>query len=99
MVRISLILLFFLFSSYSTIEYKKVYIEWIDIIQMEAGWHSLEEIEEWDKVESDTVKQIGFLYKETKTYIIVIDSHLTGSHMGTATKIPKGTIIKIEFLK
>jgi len=95
MVRISLIIVFLISSSFS-IHYKKVYIEWVDIIQMEAGWHSLEEIEEWDKIEPDTVRQSGFLYKETKDYIIIIDSYLTETHMGTATKIPKGTIIKMK---
>jgi len=76
--------------------YPKVYVEWVDIIATDSGWHSKEDIDYWVKYESDTVKQTGFLYKETKTHIILVDSFITATYLGAATKIPRGNIIKIK---
>lgn len=76
--------------------YKHVYVEWVDIIATDSGWHTKEEIDEWILTESDTVKQSGFLYMETKTHIILIDSFMSEDYLGTAIKIPRGNIIKIQ---
>lgn len=76
----------------------KVYVEWVDIIATDGGWHSVEELDEWIATESDTVHQVGFLYKETKEYIVLIDSYFTGDLKGYAVKIPKGCIVKITRL-
>lgn len=90
-------IIFIVLSSFNT--YKKVYIEWIDIVQMESGWHYSEEIDDWVLTEQDTVKQIGFLYRETKSHIIIIDSYITKDFLGTATKIPKCNIIYYKEIK
>lgn len=75
---------------------QKVYVEWIDIIATDSGWHDKQDIDYWILHESDTVKQTGFLYKETKTHIILIDSFISSTYLGAATKIPKGNIVKMN---
>ena len=80
----------------TTPPYKGVYVEWVDIIATDTGWHSKEEVDYWAIHEDATVRQTGFLYKETATYIILIDSFISADFVGAATKIPKGNITKIE---
>lgn len=75
--------------------YKQVYVEWVDIIATDSGWHTKEELDSWLYTEIDTVKQSGFLYMETKSHIVLIDSFLSEEYLGVATKIPKGNIVKI----
>ncbi len=74
--------------------FKQVSIKWIDIIQMDSGWHTSQEIEDWINNEPDTVIQSGFIYKETETHIILIDSYFTQDYLGSAIKIPKCVIIE-----
>lgn len=80
----------------STYKYPQVTIRWVDIIATDSGWHTKEELEEWEVTEQDTVTQSGFLYKETSKYVILIDSYITEDHLGAAIKIPKGNIISIQ---
>ncbi len=75
--------------------YPRVYVEWIDIVATDSGWHSKEDVDYWIENESDTVKQTGFLYKETKTHVVLIDSFITSTYLGAATKIPRGNIIRM----
>jgi len=77
----------------------RVYIEWIDIIATDSGWHSDEEIEEWLRTEGDTVKQMGFIYRQTDSHLILLDSYISGTFVGTATKIPKCNIVKLNKIK
>lgn len=74
----------------------KVYIEWIDIIATDSGWHSDEEIEEWLRTECDTVKQVGFIYRQTNSHLILLDSYINDTFVGTAIKIPKCNIVKLN---
>ena len=76
--------------------YPQVYVKWVDIIATDSGWHTKEEIEEWEISEPDTVTQTGFIYKETKDYVILIDSYITEDYVGAATKIPKANIVLFE---
>ncbi len=76
--------------------YPKVYVEWVDIIATDQGWHASSDIDYWARHESDTVKQLGFLYRETQTHVILVDSFISADYVGAATKIPKGNIIKIK---
>lgn len=85
-------------SSFTLNPFPKVYVEWVDIIATDSGWHSREDVDYWIENESDTVKQIGFLYRDTKGYVVLVDSFITPSYLGAATKIPKGNIIKIKRL-
>jgi len=80
----------------SPIRSEIVYVEWIDIIATDGGWRTEEELNEWIETEPDTVKQVGFIYKETDQYIVLIDSHFSNGLKGYAVKIPKGCIIKIQ---
>jgi len=83
----------FILLSFNPPKYPQVYIKWVDIIATDSGWHTREELEEWELNEPDTVTQVGFLYKETKDYVILIDSYITEDYVGAATKIPKSNII------
>lgn len=77
--------------------FQPVYVEWVDITASDSGWHSTEELLEWES-EVNVVKQVGFLYKDTPTYIILIDSYFDSETLGSATKIPKCNIIRYENL-
>ena len=94
------VLIFFLLGQQPNIvpPYKQVYVEWMDIIATDSGWHSKEEIDLWLDTESDTVKQSGFLYLETSTHIVLIDSFISKDYLGAGIKIPKGNIIKLTHI-
>lgn len=77
---------------------QKVYVEWVDIIATDGGWRTEEDLEDWIQNEPCTVYQTGFLYKETRDYIVIIDSYLASDFKGYAVKIPRGCILKIEKL-
>ena len=94
----TLLLIILLASPIRSAPPQKVYVEWVDIIATDGGWHSVDELDQWLATESDTVYQVGFLYKETKDYIVVIDSYFSADLKGYAVKIPRGCIIKIEKL-
>jgi len=74
-----------------------VYIEWEDAIA-QAGWHSKRETRKWAKESSMIISQIGWVYKETKKYIVLIsricidDEKITS--YGNLQKIPKTWIKK-----
>jgi len=75
-----------------------VYVEWIDIISTDGGWHTDEELNEWIETEPDTVRQVGFIFMETDRFIVLTDSYFNNGLKGYAVKIPKGCIIKIKEL-
>lgn len=91
----AILLLLFLWLPVQRDPLPKVYVEWIDIVATDGGWHSAEELDEWIDTEPNVVHQIGFLYKETPEYVVLIDSYFTGDLKGYAVKIPKGCIVKI----
>lgn len=76
---------------------KMVYVEWIDIVATDSGWHTEDELNEWIESEPNKVHQTGFVFKETDEYIVLIDSFMTSEIKGTAVKIPKCVIERIEY--
>ena len=75
---------------------KKVEITWIDIIH-DNGWHSLEELENFDQERSKLVRQIAYLYEEDEEQVILLDSYFEDRQtFGTIHIIPKGCIKQIR---
>lgn len=75
---------------------KIVYVEWVDIVSTDGGWHTTEELDVWIESEPNIVHQIGFVYADTKDYLVLVDSFFDENVNGYAVKIPRGCIIKIE---
>lgn len=73
-----------------------VYVEWTDIVATDTGWRSREDLDSWIEGEEGLVHQTGFIYKETDTYIVLVDSYFDDTTIGAAIRIPKGVIKKIE---
>lgn len=94
----TLLLIIFLWAPSQTQPLQKVYVEWIDIVATDGGWHSEADLEDWIQNEPCTVYQVGFLYKETPEYIVLVDSYFTSDLKGYAVKIPRGCIVRITKL-
>lgn len=84
---------------------KLVYIEWEDAIS-QNGWHTKEELEDFVKDKNCWIKQVGWIYKESKTHIILV-TRLGGAifegepdpSYGLLQKIPKTWIRKKRIIK
>lgn len=48
-----------------------VYLEWEDACS-QTGWHTKEELEKFIKQNNAIVNQVGWIYKDDKTYIVLI---------------------------
>lgn len=76
-----------------------VYIKWIDIIH-EHGWHSVDDLENFDVQKEKIVHHVAFLYEEDEEQIIIVDSFFEDKEtFGTVHIIPKGTILEMRELK
>lgn len=76
---------------------KKVEIVWRDITSLQ-GWLSQNQIDNFITGEN-IVTQIGYLYEEDEEHFYLLDSYfLDRSMFGGIHKIPKGCIIKINYL-
>ena len=74
---------------------KVVYLEWIDAESVDA-W---EEYTHADK-EPPMIKTLGFLIRETKTYIVIaLSIDETNGMCSSRIQIPTGMIIKRKLLK
>ncbi len=73
-------------------DWELVYLEWEDAIA-HSGWMSEKEAKEWFEKQTMTVKQIGWIVKETKKYIGLIsrisDWGEGEKELGQMQKIPK----------
>lgn len=86
---------------------KLVYIEWMDACS--AGhWQTQEGLDDWVENASPIISQVGWVYKETPRFIVLVARH--GTHIydgdneieksyGLAQKIPKTWIRKRKELK
>jgi hypothetical protein len=84
---------------------KLVYIEWEDAIS-QSGWHDEDEIKEWTEKDNITVKEVGWIYKENKTHIVLVSrlhqevyNGKISNGYGLLQKIPKTWIRKMKVLK
>lgn len=80
-------------------KYELIYIEWCDATQTAPDWELLEETIRWADEEYWVVKQIGFILKETKEYILLTSqicdiSDNNKIKVGGAIKIPTTWIRK-----
>jgi len=77
---------------------KLVYIEWCDAVS-NANWFDKKELDKWCEDESEIIKQVGWIYKETNEYIVLV-SRLSESNngawkqFGSLQKIPKTWIYR-----
>ena len=75
---------------------KLVYLEWGDAIS-NTGWMSKEDALEWGEEQHWLVKNVGWLLKETKDYILLAAKYSDGSgEYGLLHKIPKTWIKRRE---
>lgn len=73
---------------------KLIYIEWEDAIA-QTGWHTEKEIQEWSDKDNTIIKEVGWIYKESKRYLVLI-SRKTEESMGDDPKyITYGLLQKI----
>ena len=80
---------------------KAVYIEWADALTwQESSWMYSDDLEEWASKNDFIVKEVDFIVKETKKYIVIAGRiGDNGNSMGGIIKIPKPWIIKRKVLK
>lgn len=84
-------------------KYKLVYIEWCDAIDGGSGWHSIKESKNWAKNDEWIIKQVGWIIKETKKYILICAKYnpQEGKQgmVSYPTKIPTTWILKRKKIK
>lgn len=79
--------------------YPLIYIEWGDAIS-NTGWMSVEEAKRWGKEQHWLVKNIGWLLKETKDYILLAAKYSDENQdYGLLHKIPKTWIKTRQVVK
>lgn len=85
-------------------KYKLVYIEWCDAIDAGTGWRTTENAKKWAKTDEWIIRQVGWVIKETKKYILICSKYNPqgkGYHdeISHCTKIPTTWIIKYKSIK
>ena len=84
-------------------KYKLIYLEWADAV-MNKGWFHEEDLEDWIENSNWVIKEVGWLLKETKEYMIFATGitegdKFTGKQFLTLHKIPKTWIRKRKEIK
>lgn len=84
-----------------TNKYPLVYIEWEDAYSVPQVWHTEEEMTGILADENFTVKQTGFVIKETDKFIVLANQlnelNLSENQYSGLHRIPKGCLItKVE---
>jgi hypothetical protein len=75
---------------------KRVEIIWQDIVH-ESGWHTVEELEDFNQTKDKTVYQLGYLYEEDEDEVTIVDSFFEDKKtFGTIHIIPKGCIKQMK---
>ena len=87
-------------------KYKLVYLEWEDAVSNNLKWFSEEQALNWDENISMIVKECGFILKEDRKHIFLINRMADtrwdedGSlEFGGLHKIPKSWIRKRKIIK
>ncbi len=77
---------------------KKVRIKWSDSLSMK-GWQSKRVVDNFFKDGPDIMVSVGFLYKKSKTCVVLVQSHhKNGGNYGEALLIPRECIKSIKEL-
>ena len=83
-------------------KYKLMYIEWQDAMSNISSWITEEDAIEWAKNGEGLVKQVGWIIKETKSYILIAGRlgqiNMGAQDLGGVFKIPTKWIIKKELI-
>lgn len=75
-------------------------IVWLDIIQGETGWRTLDEALSAADDQDGRVHQLGFIIDDTEDHVIILDSYfITDDTVGTTHKIPRKIIESITYLQ
>lgn len=82
---------------------KLVYLEWFDAIS-NAAWFTAEEAKDWGESSDWTIKEAGWLIKQTPQYVVIATSwkpadDYTDEQFCNMHKIPKSWVRKMETLK
>lgn len=79
-------------------KYPLVYIEWEDAYSVPQEWHTEDQMMGILSDESFTVKQTGFIIKETDKFIVLANQlnelNLSDSQYSGLHRIPKGCLLK-----
>lgn len=84
-----------------------VYIEWEDAVTNNLKWFSTEEALDWDRDTTMVIKECGFILKEDKRHIFLVnrmchtlfDDGTPDTEVGGLHKIPKTWIRKRKNIK
>ena len=83
---------------------KLIYLEWCDAVA-NTGWHTKEDLKNkgWDSEDMWIIKQVGWVYKETSKYILLVSQFklkdiFEEEQYGQLQKIPKTWIIKRQII-
>lgn len=80
-------------------KYSLVKIVWEDIIHDDSTWKTIEESLDWADDSGTIVHQVGYLLDEDENHYVLAGSMFTdGSQVSIITKIPRGTVKKIDYL-
>lgn len=87
------------FTYLCNVDVKLVYIEWVDSVAMVPEWLSKDEAIEWgDEHDNNIIKQVGFVVKKTKRFLLLV-SRISPEQVGGVFKIPIQCITKTVFLE
>ena len=77
-------------------KYDRLYVKWIDSYSDNSGWIDEEDISE----ENHFIESLGFFYKQTKDFLIIVHSRgLEDTDVMGVLNIPLGCIKEIKKLK
>lgn len=83
---------------------KPIYIEWCDATSNENAWRTVDEAIEWANNENWVVKNMGWLIKKTKEYVLITtkmsdENDWSEMQVGSIFKIPTTWIRKLQYMK
>jgi len=75
-----------------------VKVRWVDS-RAWSGWNDQEEVKRWaNEPGSDEINTIGLLMEENEKHILLVQSEHGESGIGNAFMIPRGAVLKMEYL-
>ena len=80
---------------------KPVLVKWKDS-ESWVGWRSQRDVDDWNKHSDALIKSVGYLYKKSKKYVIIVQSihaYDVDTNLGEPLRIPRECVVSIEKLK